>query len=464
MAQEARIVALKCPAAPSYVHQAIRNRFAELFAQSRRVSRSAQDSWGRRIPLVRVDGDEASLPDWFRQSPAADAQRRELVGRLYEGLPRDDWNLLVEAFVDGAHWARGVGSRHYSKRVRLRLARAQAASLLSRICNLDEEGEMAGTGLLAQTYCDTNYDDLSPCHAKAPDPIGYDAEDQHCHQCADKFSCLPAALDDGLIDGGIHQDSEVAAVIEGKDKAAKIRAFDAALTRMRTRQNLLDQGKVIPANLLTRRAKPEIAPEPEPAPAPEPAPEPKPEETAQKPQRKKPLKRPSKKAASSTPAAKQHAAKKAAPAKRKKRPPIRTPEGYIVKGAKTRPTSAKKTDGPRATMSNGKPLPPIRQLTPEQMKQALERVRIGQPFDLKVGMQIVRRRRGKKGGEVVVHLRKNGFEVDGTVYSSLSTAAMYVERRVVSANAWFHLENHKCTEIRDENGVPIAGFLARHHV
>jgi hypothetical protein len=180
---------------------------------------------------------------------------------------------------------------------------------------------------------------------------------------------------------------------------------------------------------------------------------------AQKSTRKRAKKASSKK----KPPAKKAAAKKASTRKKplaktakKRSTQKRRPTRKFVKRtvAKPKRTSNGKL---RGTMHNGKPLPPIRQLTKEQMARAMERIRIGQSFPLELGMKIVRK---KRDGELVITLCENGFEMEGVVYSSLSTAAMYAERRIVSANAFFNLESNKCTEVRDKRGKPIAGYDA----
>jgi len=79
-------------------------------------------------------------------------------------------------------------------------------------------------------------------------------------------------------------------------------------------------------------------------------------------------------------------------------------------------------------------------------------VRIGQSIPLRIGMQLVRRK--LNGSESIVVLREDGFEVEGTKYPSLSTAAIALEKRSVSGNEFFHL-SHKRTEVRNELGEVI---------
>ena len=40
-----------------------------------------------------------------------------------------------------------------------------------------------------------NTEGVMSCHVTGDSPEGYDASDEICHDCADKFTCLPLAVD-----------------------------------------------------------------------------------------------------------------------------------------------------------------------------------------------------------------------------------------------------------------------------
>jgi hypothetical protein len=72
-------------------------------------------------------------------------------------------------------------------------------------------------------------------------------------------------------------------------------------------------------------------------------------------------------------------------------------------------------------------------------------------------MQLVRKT--KDGDNIIVRLVPTGFELDGVIYSSLSTAVMYRLRKVTSGNAYFNLATNQCTEIWSEDGGVLAGYI-----
>jgi pyruvate/2-oxoglutarate dehydrogenase complex dihydrolipoamide acyltransferase (E2) component len=269
-------------------------------------------------------------------------------------------------------------------------------------------------------------EELPECHANGSQPQGYDREDPVCWNCRDKFTCLPNALDKSLVVGSLQDDSEIHAVL------SEDMSFRSAIERMKTRLRVTQAGGEIPPGLDVRvpvvetgvrpvAVPPEPEPEPEPAPEPEPpAPEPEPA--------------PEPAAVAPTPVA--------PPAKRKR--------------AK-RPSRALVNAEGLPTLKSGKPLPPVRQLNKKQMKAALARIKVAQPFPLELGMQLVRRT--KDGDTIIVRLMPTGFELDGVIYSSLSTAIMYRLRKVTSGNAYFDLTTHQCTEIWSEDGDVLAGYI-----
>ena len=262
---------------------------------------------------------------------------------------------------------------------------------------------------------------LPECHTRGQEPQGYDPDDGVCWNCRDKFTCLPDAVDHGLVDEGVHVDREVEAVLAGN------MTLRMAVERMRTRLTIMNRGADIPLDLQVSSPI-ETKTHTKPPPPPEPVAEPEPVRVSQE------------AAASAI----------AVPAKKKtvkKKPTRRAPA----------PDVSKLVDAQgRPTLKNGKPLPPIRPNTKKQMATALARVKIGQPCDLEVGMQLVRKT--KDGEHVAVKIKPLGFELDGVLYSSLSTAIMYRLRKMQSGNAYFHLQNNQCTELWDADGHVLAGY------
>jgi hypothetical protein len=268
-----------------------------------------------------------------------------------------------------------------------------------------------------------NIEELPECHAKGQQPQGYDREDPVCWNCRDKFTCLPAALDKHLIVGTLRDDTEIHAV------HAEEMSFRTAIERMKARLRVTEAGGEVPTDLDVRTPIAETGVRPAPAPAPEPVPEPEPvvEEPPEAPE------------PPPEPAAKEPAPTPPPP---KKRPPAPVPGLVNAEGL--------------PTLKNGKPLPPIRQLSVKQMKAALARIKVGQGFALDVGMQLVRKT--KDGDNIIVQLVPTGFRLDGVVYSSLSTAIMYRLRKVTSGNAYFSIATHQCTEIWSKKGEVLAGY------
>jgi hypothetical protein len=260
-------------------------------------------------------------------------------------------------------------------------------------------------------------------------------------------------------------------------------SFEDAITRMKKRAALVASGGAVPADLSTTQPiVAEKAPEPEPAPAAEPEAEEAGEddedesepaesaesapasettngasettddgsedEMATKKGAKKAAKKAAKKSAPPPPA---KAAKAAKPAKAPKAP--KAPKEKKSRAGVPRIPKEKRV----AIYSEGhhRFLPQPRALDAEQMEAALGRVKLGQTFDLAVGMEIVRKRRD--GGEVVVKIAKDGFVMDGVTYPSLSAAGQWASKRAVSGNDFFHTQTYSCTEIRGK-GVPGGVF------
>jgi hypothetical protein len=139
------------------------------------------------------------------------------------------------------------------------------------------------------------------------------------------------------------------------------------------------------------------------------------------------------------------------------------------KAAKAKPAekAAAEPERPKSwpTMANTKPLPSPRVLTEEEMTESLAEAqsKLGANIQLEYGMEIARR---KREGDIVVAITPKGwrFEVDEKdakaagfstrtqFFGSLSSVAMWAEKRMVSGNDFFNLSKHNCTEVRDTQG------------
>lgn len=153
--------------------------------------------------------------------------------------------------------------------------------------------------------------------------------------------------------------------------------------------------------------------------------------------------------------------------KKKTKAPAKKTNGKAAKPAKA-PAKEKTPKAPKAQprgkqmqpdleRCNGatRTIPAARDLTPEQMQMALERVKIGTPFDLAVGMELVRKNRD--GSETVIKLAKNGFVYEGVAYPSLTAAAMNVVKRSINGNTMFSVVASHCTLVRGK-GVPGGSY------
>lgn len=428
LAQEASLVAVQCVrraeggGSRAYVQRAIRNRFQDVRAKALARKRVPYDADGTPQPGWVQSYDVLSEDNGLPLLGASSIlEARHALRILHDSLPADDWDLLVQTMVEGARLGREAApAQRRQIAARIRDVQRRARGILSRILRVETRGlPMTEPAKIPIPVSE----DLSPCHANGADPQGYDRDDTDCHNCPDKFSCLPAALAQGLVVGSISDDREVEAVNDGTMQ------YRTAIERMKQRYRLLVTGANIPDELSVHyeadaeptqvRAKPvAVVPEPEP----EAKPEPVPEDHAFVPPKAKP------------PAPKAGKKKVRVP-----RSALRTAEGV-------------------PTMRNGKALPPIRQVTEAKMARALGRVKIGQPFDLQLGMQLVRKT--KSGDTIIVKLRPTGFELDGVIYSALSTALMYRLRKVVSGNDYFNLNTNQCTEIWAADGSVLAGYSA----
>ena len=423
LTQEASIAAVQCVGhwrpdgggRVTYVRTAIRNRFADVRKQALRQRRVPHDAAGRPRPEWVGSYDALSADNELQSLAVFDKGRiesRQALQVLRDRLPRRDWEFLVQSLVQGAHLARGLApAQRQQLQGRLREIQGRARRILSGILTTHEEQPMN------VAIPKPAREELPECHAAGPQPQGYDREDPVCWNCRDKFTCLPTALDKSLVVGSLEDDSEIYAV------HAEEMSFRTAIERMKARLRVTQAGGEVPTDLDVRTPIAETGVRPVPMPEPEPvaeeppeAPEPPPEPVAKEPA--------------------------PTPPPPKKRPPAPAPGLVNAEGL--------------PTLKNGKPLPPIRQLSAKQMKAALARIKVGQGFPLDVGMQLVRKT--KDGDNIIVQLVPTGFRLDGVVYSSISTAIMYRLRKVTSGNAYFNIATHQCTEIWSEKGEVLAGY------
>lgn len=299
--------------------------------------------------------------------------------------------------------------------------------------------------------------DLPECHATHPAGIGYDPGDFACvNQCQDKFTCLPALVDDRKKnEKGYTLDTD----LDVKGVLTRTFTQDEALERMRKRTAILSAGGVVPAELAPMKSPPPLAEV----------------VAALRNETRLPLEEPEVAQSSPTPAepvavADLDPSVEDAPTfvikngrrrpvlpkrpKREARPKIKRPTESYKKGTVIDPSLR------TAIYGEGKHrwLPMPRGVTEANLIRAIKRIDIGQPFDLAIGMQIVRRRR--TGSEIVVTITTEGFMMDGVVYPSLSAAGQWASRRYVSGNDFFHLDKSGMTEIRGP-GVPNAVYTGR---
>ena len=281
------------------------------------------------------------------------------------------------------------------------------------------------------------------CHALGSNPEGYDAEASTCHNCLDKFTCLPAAIESGLITIALNADREVQQVIDHEQ------TYAWAAARMQQREDL--DGDDVPAELAVDHIPP---PEPEPAPA----------KKKKKVRKKKAVKKVAPVASEEV-----HASGRKKVAKKKvlKKKPAAVAEAP-QEAPKPEPrrralAETRKDTRPVARSNPNNKLPAPQTVTKEEMVLQLEggddaqpKVKLGVPgLRLGWGYQLVRKARA--GMEFVVTITENGFMDEDKIYSSLSAAAQNASGTFCrSGNDWFSLVTTQCTSVRDERGNVIA--------
>jgi len=217
----------------AYIRVALRNAVKDLKAAAYAACRQPHDRYGQAVAFANPD-----VLAW-EAGPDPDPERalliRERTNGLLSLLSARDQSLVVLAIT---------GERELSKSD---LARIRYAAM-SGAPNKQEDLIMANT----------KYDiplptgDVSPCHTNGIAPEGYDPAEGVCHDCVDKFTCLPAAVarpavwtSRGASPATIESDVEVAGVL------AKRMTYDVAIDRMTRRNALSMEGKEIPPELRT---------------------------------------------------------------------------------------------------------------------------------------------------------------------------------------------------------------------
>ena len=506
--QEARIAVVKAlsrydrkSTGRTFIAVAVRNKLINLKRNACTNGRVPRDAHGRLASLHSLDtpvpGDDGEQT-WLDRiaDEASDAEEsasaRELVRALDERLSAQEMSLLVTALVEGAKigTARARGERVNAGDVdRVRAtARDTIARLLGQRRMLTSDGHRVDTRPEELKMTTTKVtlpivktEELPDCHAALPTGPGYDPADLLCRdQCRDKFSCVRDLVNDRAKNEKgytLAVDTEVQAVLSGT------LSHDDAIARMKKRNAIVESGGQITDALSTvlplakapapavkaPAAPPTLAPAAEPAapaapvveaPARVPEPEPTDTKTSDKTSDTKTSEEDmGTKTSEEDMGTKKKAANKPEKAAKKKDapPPPNKPETKPEGAPKRKGKAPIPTANRVAIYGAGKErwLPQPRALTEDQMAAALGRVRLGQSFDLAIGMEIVRKKRD--GSEVVVKIAKDGFAMDGVTYPSLSAAGQWASRRAVSGNDFFNVEVYSCTEIRGK-GVPQAVY------
>lgn len=329
--------------------------------------------------------------------------------------------------------------------------------------------------------------DVMPCHAQGEKPEGYDAEEEICQDCLDKFSCLPVAIANPEVwtsrkakVWAIGDDAEVAAL------TSKTKTYAQVRDQLDRRAAFRKKHKLIPPELLTRprplapAATPAAAQMLPPAPVEKPAPKPrltKPTKVspapaplapaavqtdAQQPSEggeqaaetssdvagkktttKKKLVRPSKpvKASKAAKAKKSKPEpKKAAPKKKAAAKPASKAKPAVKNAEKPKPVKPAKAETKKAVGSKAPPPKPRAPRTAERKvakngkalpaPQTITKEQMLRALDkVRLGVKVDWEwgmqivRKGRGGEEFVVTVTENGFLYDGEHYASLSSAA-----------------------------------------
>lgn len=494
LAQEARIAVMRAlpridaergeGAAATYIRRAVLRTLINAKRDATTQGRAPHDTAGTRMPVASLSApltpdsalsQEDVLTDDGATTPEDEASARQLVRALAERLPRYEMEMLRATFVSGAKLARarlrGAQVDERIEQVRMR-ARAILSGLLNGPDRVDGETEDAGMtkkklDVISAANCpDVALADLTDCHV-AKGGAGYDPKDEGCGvKCPDKFSCLAGLVNErakNTLKLTLDSDGEVAAVLGGEMK------WTTFVERYNQRMTLIDEGKPVPANLLPTGPLPENAGKHEAPDESDDEDEDADKATEVENEKQRASEEPDADDETTTTetitkedatmaSKKSNTKKSAKKAPTKKAPP--PPKGAKAKAAPKAAAKAKAPRGPRKRLDASKRVklagenrfaPQARVNTSEQMAAALGRVDLGQKFDLAVGMQIVRKRRGDV--PVVVTIAKDGFVYEGVTYSSLSAAGQVATKRAVSGNDYFSIKSYGCTQIQGK-GVP----------
>jgi hypothetical protein len=208
------------------------------------------------------------------------------------------------------------------------------------------------------------------CHALAVvDPItgalgrGFRVRDLACEDCPVKFSCLPHSIKRKVSDATLEQDGEVEAFVNGRI------SYEFGLGRIAGRQALRARGERVPPELSPRvriLSESEIAPEPR--------------------------------------------------------------WKVISRGRPSHFRVRMNAQGIyRQYSPSDMPLPLPAEIDADRMDARLARTDIGQNVPLRIGMSVHREvRKGPLAGlTVIIAFRENGFETDGCLFGSLSSAVTH---------------------------------------
>ena len=417
-----------------YVRTSMRHALQNLKRAATTAARLPQDARGKGLPLWYLDTPKSGSDDEEINthletlhtpdlSPEEQAANRELLAHLDTHLSTDDRAVLILFMEDAI--------KTKADEMRLGMVLARASKILHRVASGKEEEETM------PKIPKTPKDELPTCHVDGEEPIGYETnlvDAEPCQDCPDKFSCLKGAIAGGLIEAELSIDPEVAAVFAGT------MTYDVAADRVSKRQELREKNQAIPAALMFNTPTEETTTMTE--------------TTTEKPTKKRAPK------AKAAPKAKSEAKAKAAPkAKREDGRPKGFDKGDV-----------KLLDDGRLQKWDGRFLPAPKEIAKEKvLSQLANKIKIGLPFDLAIGMKLKMERRD--GSVAVIAITSSGYKVekgisgdgklhpDGAVFSSLSAACMWTSPtyRTVSCNDVLNFEKHNNIEVSGK-GVPGKKF------
>lgn len=237
------------------------------------------------------------------------------------------------------------------------------------------------------------------CHASAiTDAItgargrGYRVRDLACEDCPLKVSCLPESIRRDVSDAKLDQDGEVAAFVDGRV------SYEFVINRISARQALRARGQPVPPELhprVTLLSETKVVVE---------------------------------------------------------------PRWKIVRRMRPYFHSVRlESQGMyRQYSPSDFPLPLPHAITPLVMQRILDRLDIGQDFPLKIGMSVHREvyRGPLAGTTVIIAFRPTGFETDGVIFGSLSSAASHHLGYNRTGSRFINLHKDH-TSLYDEHGQRI---------